>query len=313
MNVLILGCGNIGALYDWESDEIKTYAKAFHSLGLKLSLYDTDPQKSKIVAERYNARALRRWDEVPPNTFDIVVISTPTPTHFYYLFFLLSNPPGLIICEKPIDSDFDRLEKLVLLYKKSKAKVMVNYHRRFQPKILELSQCIQKIIEKDHCQTVVVNYQRGFHNNASHAIDLLTFLFAKKFTPSNVNIINSVPDEFFEDPTMSLACHWSGMQVLFVGLVNSRFSQLEVALYFPEYAIMLKKGCDEVEFLSTPERSANFYPVLQSNEIWSGALRDHMLNVARHAQRLLIEPSLQDNFLESIEVSNTIDLIMKRV
>ena len=306
INALLIGCGNIGAFYDWETDDIRTYAKAFHAHGIKLSVYDPNYEKSAQVAGRYGAQALQQWDDVPANKYEIVVIGTPTPTHFDYLTTLLSNPPRLIICEKPVDLDPDRLEKIKTLYANCPAKVMVNFHRRFQPKMVDLAQRVQKMETEDLCQTILVRYQRGFHNNASHAMDLLGLLFGKPFDASLVTVLNSVPDEYDEDPTITVAYQWNGIQVLFVGLIGAKFSHFEMTLYFSRHAIELRQGGDAVEFFSTQGQQGKFYPALRSDEVWTNTLRDHMSKVVAHALRMLDDPTTADNFLESIDISKKI-------
>tara|TARA_A100001015_G_scaffold290595_1_gene363815 strand:- start:248 stop:997 length:750 start_codon:yes stop_codon:yes gene_type:complete len=241
MHALILGCGNIGALYDWETAEVNTYAKAFYSLGVNLSIYDKNLERSKFVAARYDAKPLNEWNEVTTDKYDIIVVSTPTSTHFEYLTNLLSQPPTLVICEKPVDSDIDRLNELKGIYENSSARVIVNYFRRFQPKMFELAKRVQNLVVKNQCKTIIVNYQRGFHNNASHALDLLAFLFGKSFKPSNVNILNAAPDEFETDPTMSVSCCWNDIQIVLIGLVDAKFSNFEISLYFSS-SVIFKPG-----------------------------------------------------------------------
>ena len=311
INVLIIGCGNIGAFYDWETDDIRTYAKAFHVSGVNLFVFDSNSDKSEKVGRRYGARILKRWDEIPPNTYEIVVISSPTSTHFSYLTSLLPNPPSLVICEKPVDLDFVRLTKLKAQYDKGRARVMVNFHRRFQPSMIALAKRVQKIEEQDRCQTAVVSYQRGFHNNASHAMDLLGLLFGKPFNPSEVALLNARRDEFVEDPTMTVACMWNGIQVIFVGLIGASFSHFEISLYFSKHAIELRQVCNVVEFFSAQAQTDAFYPDLRSDELWTDTLNDQMKKVAEHALWMVNDPSVEDNFLESIELSRTIVSLSK--
>ena len=54
--VLILGCGNIGAGYDFDNEQVLTHAKAFN-LHPEFScvFYDQDHALSKRVAEKYDA------------------------------------------------------------------------------------------------------------------------------------------------------------------------------------------------------------------------------------------------------------------
>lgn len=309
---LIIGCGNIGALYDFESDAVGTYAKAFHRAGVDFSVYDPDALVAQKVADRYRVAALKQWDECALDSYDIAVISSPTPTHYRYLTELLDCPPRLIICEKPVDTDPARLEEIVQHYAQAGARVMVNFHRRYLPRMAELGARLRNWQLEESCRTAVVTYQRGFHNNASHAMDLLGFLFARPFSPTHVQIARSVADEFADDPTITLSCRWNGIHVQFVGLAESRFSHFELSLHFPTRQVTLRRGGDEIDFLVAPAKRGTFYPALESEEKWNGVLRDHMSEVVAHAGRMLKDPDLPDNFLESAGISRAIIEITKQ-
>lgn len=307
IRALIIGCGNIGALYDFDTEGVLTYAKAFQRAGdIAFSVYDPVPEVSHRVSARYQVPSLARWDELSPAEYDLVVVSSPTPTHHFYLERLFEERPGLVICEKPVDSDPARLRRLADRYRNSGVRVMVNFHRRFQPRMAELRDRVQSLVAREGCLQATVTYQRGFHNNASHAMDLLGFLFGRPFAPSRVQVTQSVCDEFPADPTITAHCQWGGMGVQFIGLAGARFSHFEIALFFPTHVISLKRGGDEVEFFSTPPRIGSFHPALKSDEAWKGVLQNHMLAVVAHARQLLQDRAAPDNFLESVGISQTI-------
>jgi predicted dehydrogenase len=307
IKALIIGCGNIGALYDLESEAVSTYAKAFHRDGeITFSVYDADLSVAQRVARRYDVPCLSRWDEVHPSEYDIVVVSSPTPTHHGYLESLFESRPRLVICEKPVDIDLGRLNRLEERYRESGMRVMVNFHRRFQPRMAELRDRVQSLAAQSTCRQVTVTYQRGFHNNASHAMDLLGFLFGTPFSVTDFRATQAVCDEFPADPTVTAHCRWGDTAVQFVGLAGVQFSHFELNLYFPTHAISLRRGGDEVEFFSTRPRRGSFHPALKSDEVWTGALKNHMLTVVAHARRMLQDTETRDNFLESVSISRTI-------
>ena len=100
MKALLIGCGNIGALYDWESINIKTYAKCLSKLQINFELYDNDILLARKVATKYKVIALENLNQIRFSSYDLVIISSPTKTHFEYLINIFSDPPNLIICEK---------------------------------------------------------------------------------------------------------------------------------------------------------------------------------------------------------------------
>lgn len=304
---LIIGCGNIGALYDFDTGSIASYAKAFHlDPEIEFDVYDIDPDVSRKVAERYRVQSLSEVTAAACRAYDIVVISTSTGTHHEYLSLMLEGGPRLVICEKPVDIDRSRLAQLLERYGRSNTKVMVNFFRRFQPGFIRLKQEIETILSEERCTNIVVTYQRGFHNNASHAVDLLEFLFGAKLDISEARVNHQAQDEFDFDPTMSLSCLWNGANVQFIGLASARFSHFEIALYFVRKAVLLKDGGNEIELLSAPAKSGNYYPKLVLQNRRSGVTENYMVHVAGHAKRLLATEGLGDNFLESVGISDRI-------
>ena len=297
---LIIGCGNIGAMYDFETESILTYAKAFHlDPEITFAVYDTNHQNAEKVAQRYRVQALQELESETFNMYDIVVICTPTTTHYEYLSKMLVKGPKLVICEKPVDSDRLRLDKILSVYHKSKTTVMVNFFRRFQPGIIQLRSEIIEVLAENACTNIVVSYQRGFHNNASHAIDLLEYFFGSTFDLSAAQITHKINDEFDTDPTMSVYCLWNGVNVQFLGLAHVEFSHFDIAIYFTSKAVFLKDGSNEVEWFAITPKSGDFYPKLKLQSRRTGIVGDYMNNVVSHAKLLLNGIEQNNNFLAS--------------
>jgi predicted dehydrogenase len=310
---LIIGCGNIGALYDFETESVSSYAKAFHlDPEIEFEIYDIDPKISAKVAERYCVRCLHELSPAIYQNYDIVAICTPTFTHHEYLCNVLELGPSLVICEKPVDVDRVRLEQLLKLYRNSNSKVMVNFFRRFQPGMNQLRQEIELILAEEQCTNIVVSYQRGFHNNASHAIDLLQFLFGTTIDLSGVKVTHRALDEFETDPTMSLSCVWNGVNVQFIGLAHVEFSLFEIAIYFARKSVLIKECGNKIELLCTPAPSGNFYPKIHLQSQQSGVIENYMVSVVSHAKRLLKGDETHDNFLESASISERVLKIQGR-
>ena len=304
---LIIGCGNIGAMYDFETESISTYAKAFHyDPEIMFEVYDIDPKVSLKIAERYGVRCLHELNPANYKEYDIAVICTPTSTHHEYLSKMLEQGQRLVICEKPVDTDRVRLEELLSLYRKSNTKVLVNFYRRFQPAIIQLRKEIDGILIDERCTNIVVTYQRGFHNNASHAIDLLEFLFGSTINLSEAKVSHGVCDEFDVDPTLSVSCVLNDANVQFVGLAHAEFSHFDISIYFQRSAVLLKNGCDEIEIASTGTKHGNYYPKLVSRSRQVGVVENYMINVVSCAKQILENEKEPDNFLGSVEISKRI-------
>ena len=80
-NVLIIGAGNIGALYDSPgSNHILTHAHAFSKTpGFSLiGFFDTDFEKAHHAAQRWNTQVFKTLEEVFASyTIDIVSMCVP--------------------------------------------------------------------------------------------------------------------------------------------------------------------------------------------------------------------------------------------
>jgi len=237
VKVLILGCGNIGAGYDLHQDKlIQTHAKAFSKhKNIELTVADADKQKAAIIAKHYRARVID-LDQIDFQEFSIVSIATPTSTHFSYLSQLLKLNVPVVICEKPVASGLKELSDLRRKYSKSKAKIVVNYMRRFLPGSVLLKKRIQQIRKKESPSQITIKYNRGLLNNATHALDLLEFLFDAEFKFEKFALQSLMPGAFDGDPTVVGTCRFEKAIVLFAGTKDPVF---EIELLFEKYKIVI--------------------------------------------------------------------------
>ena len=305
MHVLIIGCGNIGALYDFENESILTHAKAFSKIiNSTLFFYDVDLTLAKKVSEKYNATYLEHLENVDFFNFSCICICTPTVTHFQFLKRALEANTPLVICEKPVSNSAIELEELKQLYIKSQSKVIVNYIRRFQPAFFWLKQFIEKIVRHEGLTNIGIRYQRGFINNCSHAFDLLSYLIS---TPIELNFLqkqNLVFDHFESDPTLSLLANWNGVNVCVLGLSNVQFSNFEIDLYFNSYKIAISNSGNEIEIFQSRVGSRSLNPLILNEQLSKkDCLSDYMLFVVQYALELLKNDTLNDNFSESLDLN----------
>jgi len=146
--VLVVGCGNIGALYDFKKEGVKTHVKAFYqNKNFLISVFDQNAELAKEIADHYKIEALQGLNNEALTQFNVVVISTPTSGHYELLKKCLQLNIPVIVCEKPITDSLVKLEELEELKKNSTSKVLVNYFRRFHPSYHQLRQFI-KILTK---------------------------------------------------------------------------------------------------------------------------------------------------------------------
>lgn len=297
---LVVGCGNIGAGYDFDNEQVLTHAKAL-SLNKKFSLtvYDTDRALASKVKEKYSCKAIEEIDLDSLSKFDCVSICSPTGTHYKYLSEAIDAKVKVIICEKPVSSNSDELPELVKMYNRGSSKIMVNYTRRFQPAYSEMKIVITDLLKEEKLTNISIRYQRGFINNCIHAADLIEFLTNKKFELTNIKKNNLVTDHFENDPTLSLTANLEDVNVNVLGLSNVLFPYFDIDLYFESTKIEIKELGRTIEVLKADER----FTVLSPKKIFENCMKDNMIHVISKAEELLNGKNAQDNFIGSVELN----------
>lgn len=305
MNILILGCGNIGALYDIESESILTHAKAFSKYtNSKLVFYDIDSSLAKKVAEKYQSNFLSDQSDIKLDQFDCISICTPTNTHFDLLVKAIHANVKLIICEKPISNSKSELWDLKKIYKNSNSRIIVNYIRRFQPDYIKLKKYIQEILTKEDLTNISIRYQRGFINNCSHAFDLISFLTSYKVKLAGIKKHNIVYDHFDNDPTMSIMANWNTANLNVLGLSNVQFSHFEIELFFKTVKVSILESGNIINISESIVEGRILNP-LNFNEQLSqvNCLKDYMLNVINRVYEMYDDEKIEDNFLDSLDLN----------
>jgi predicted dehydrogenase len=305
---LLIGCGNIGAMYDWDNEQVLTHAKAFSKIDeIEVDYFDINNQQSSMVAGRYNGNAIFDLDKAFENElYDIISICTPTSSHYNLLYKALKRKTPVIICEKPISTNKNEIDELITLYGVSESKVLINYIRRFQLSYQKLKNIIAILQKSDELSSVSIRYQRGFINNCSHALDLLQFLFHEEFIPANFIINRKDFDHFENDPTISGYCEWMNANINILGLQNVKYSNFEIDLYFSKNKILIQNSGNDILFYSMENINKGILKLeVQIEKNMSNCIENYMMPVAEKALHLLKNHG-EDNFNESILLNKTI-------
>ncbi|WP_205508561.1 Gfo/Idh/MocA family protein [Longitalea arenae] len=303
---LVIGCGNIGALYDWDNDKILTHAKAFHNHDqFSFSVFDLDKELAKSVGDKYGCEVIERIEKDTLASFDCVSVCTPTSTHYDLLQQILSREIKLVICEKPVANDSRQLYRLKELYYQVNSKVIVNYIRRFQPAFASLKQFIAGIAGKESLTNIAIRYQRGFLNNCGHALDTIDFLLGDPLELEGIKINNMVYDQFPDDPTLSIqATSKQKTNIVITGLSDIKFSFFEIDIYFEYHYIAIKNAGAVIRIYKAEKDERRFLP-LQMQDAYSqdDCLKDYMKHVIEHAYKLLSGKETTDNFSGSVDLN----------
>ncbi len=312
IKTLLIGCGRIGAGSGGRDQRSSSHAGALdYYPAFATTLYDSDLKLSKAAGK---ALGLPVIDHLKPDfieSLDCAVICSPTNTHFKYLSTLLRVGTPLIVCEKPVCSTLEEVKKLKQLSKRTQSRVVINYTRRFQPSFEKLKKRFAQQMTSEQLRAISLRYQRGFLNNASHALDLVQFLTGWKILHAKIHSSQSVPDEFPDDPTLSGFGNWNVAQISILGLPHVRFSLFEIDFYFERTAFRLRDRGDTVEFADSDE-SSGYYAPLATKKLKHGNMSDPLKNLYRHVAKMACDPAIPDNFDESLKLTEWILQIQKK-
>jgi predicted dehydrogenase len=302
-NALVIGCGNIGALYDLDTDQIITHAKAYAvNPDFKLTVFDTNKELELKIANTYHADTITAITLEHLNAFDCVSICSPTATHAELLCGAIQAKVPVIICEKPVSNDAEELFILKAKYKEGHSNIIVNYFRRFQPSFAELRNKVLQLLQNEQLTNVAIRYQRGFINNASHAFDLIQFLTDKPFSLNQVQKKTPIYDHFTDDPTLTLTGIWGNASLVVQGLGNIQFSHFEIDLYFESHKILINNAGKTIQIFQAPPKDRFLLPLTQI-EMKSECISNYMEPVIKQAGDLLKGVKQKDNFIESVNLN----------
>ena len=179
---VLVGLGNIGVKYDInKKDLIQTHTKGIiNNKNLKL-ICGVDKKKisRNLFKKKYQIKAVKNLETITSDYRpDIFIVATPSNSHLKIIIEIVKKfDPKLIICEKPMGTNFKEAKKIVNLCKSKKIKLIINYIRRSDPIYLKLKNKLLK--NKFTYGNFYYNY--GFIHSCSHYVNLLCFYFVGFF------------------------------------------------------------------------------------------------------------------------------------
>ena len=312
IKTLLVGCGRIGAGIGSKQHRLGSHAGVLSEMSaFDVALYDPDLKLSKAAADSLDLLIVDYIDKSLLESCACAVICSPTNTHFEYLSEFLKVGIPLIICEKPVCASLEEVKKLRQLRKRSQSRVLINYTRRFQPSFEKLKKRFAHQLTQESLRTISVRYQRGFLNNASHALDLIQFLTGWDILSAKVHSFQVVCDEFPNDPTLSGHGSWNGSALSILGLPNVHFSLFEIDFFFERSAIRFRDRGETIEFACSDEPSG-YYAPLATKKLKRGNMSDPLQNLYRHVAKMACDPAIPDNFEESLKLTKWILQILKK-
>ena len=239
-NVLIVGAGNIGALYDSPAcKNILTHAHAF-SIERRFNLLgfvDTDLNKAKKAALIWScdffvsiADAFSKYD------IDVVCVAVPDDFHYEILKNLVNFPIKFVFAEKPLTKTLQEGQEIVALYKKHNIALQVNYSRRFVPEFLQLKSLINSGKFGKYISGTGY-YGKGILHNGSHLINLIRFLIGEI---KSVKVVSRENDFYQDDPSVSAVLKFCFGGDFFLQKINCfLYTLFEIDLLFEKKRIRI--------------------------------------------------------------------------
>lgn len=236
LSVLLIGLGRIG----YSKDEKGAVSSASH-LGAILGndsfdlVFVCDPRKDLLdeVDKNFGISGFSSLKQIPSDhKFDLIVIASPSTTHFQVMTEALRFDPKMFFVEKPLTKLLHETPKIIKLCSDNEVQISVNFSRRFST----MYQNFYNIIKSQTSdKNILLNarFTGTILNNGIHFIDLALFFFGKpeqiEVLKTNGNLIRSFS---FSYPKLKT-------EVIFVCLGNLSASVEEIDLFIGESRIMI--------------------------------------------------------------------------
>ena len=239
-NVIIIGAGNIGALFDEPSSEkVLTHAHAFlsHEGFNLLGFLDVNEEKSRKAVSIWSGKVYSSLvDKFSLDKIDVVSVAVPDEYHYQILKELSKFPVKIVFAEKPLTKTLQEAEEISELYKKNNIPVVINYSRRFLPEIQKIKENIENGIYGNYV-TGTGYYGKGIIHNGSHLIDLLRYLNLdiKKILP-----LDSISDFYEDDKSISAVLIFERNKPFYLQYIDCRlYTMFEIDILFERRRIRL--------------------------------------------------------------------------
>ena len=230
---LIVGAGNIGALFDQPSgDAILTHAHGFtEHPGFRLvGFVEPDEERRINAVSKWGGRGFRNLIEAFEHvSCDVVAVAAPDEYHHDVLKQLFHLPLRAIVAEKPLTRTTAEAQEVIGWSSSSGISVAVNYMRRFIPEFEELR---DRIRDGFYGGYIAGNgyYGKGVLHNGSHLIDLARYFLGEI---ESFSVMDHVVDFDANDPSVSFSLQFRDQKKLYIQHIDCRlFTIFELDLLF---------------------------------------------------------------------------------
>lgn len=287
-NVLIIGAGNIGALFDKpESETILTHAHAFtvHEGFNLLGFVDIDEDKSRQAAELWGCRSFKNIDEAfNYEKIDVACVAVTDEYHYNVLKEISKFPLKIVFAEKPLTKTLDEANEIIKIFKDRNIDLVVNYSRRFVPEFEKIKKDIDGGVYGEYL-TGTGYYGKGIIHNGSHLIDLLRYLIGEIDT---IKPVSYIQDFYPNDKSISAVLTFGDNKPFFLQYADCRkFTMFEIDFLFERKRIRIFDLGFKIEEYDVQESKIfkgykNIVKIAEINTSLHNALFNATENIYKH-------------------------------
>lgn len=178
----VAGRGTIGVHDDSGGRPDASHAGGYTSVsGVELvAAADVDDDSLTAFSETWDIDPSHRYRSLAAmldaEALDILSVCTPAVFHHDHVLQAAKADVDIVLCEKPIASSLAEAEEMIAICEDTETELVVNYTLRFTDKFQQLRDHIQAGDLLGDIRSVAVQSRMELMRNASHAIDLLSFL-----------------------------------------------------------------------------------------------------------------------------------------
>ena len=180
----IVGCGTVAGLFDAPASlgPVRTHAQAFHRHAAFDLVAAVDPDEARAeafaaawnIGQRYSSAA----ELLADRRLDVICITSRDAAHAANAMDVLRSdqPPACLVIEKPVTHTREELDAIIEVERRTKTRVGVNHHRRFDV----AHQSLKELIRAGDLGPMVegaATYYGGWAHNGTHLVDTLRMLF----------------------------------------------------------------------------------------------------------------------------------------
>ncbi len=270
LSTLIIGLGQIGMGYDLKQDADKyvlSHARAFSTHPKFKLVAGVDLNKTNRVGftKEYNCHAYSSIENaISKHQPDIVVVACPTDYHYEAVKKILEvHVPKAIICEKPLAYKLEEARKLISDCDNRNTQLFVNYMRRSEPGVLEISRRIKNGEIASPIKGVVW-YSKGLFNNGSHFLNLLQEWLGR---PLKCNIHSTGRCYNGNDPEPDFSITFEKGDVTFIAANEESYSHYTVELVSASGRLRYEQAGSDIRWQSAKKDPVcDGYTILEPRE-----------------------------------------------